>query len=380
MHGSIAYQLALLIVFLCAVQLRAASTSAPTIDRHGLVSRFNPTRNASNPNTPMQVGNGFFAFGADVTGLQTFFPFAIMSDWGWKNDSLPTGMTPDDILTYRGVVWDGVQYMFDGPEPMQQWLISNPNRVNLGRVGLVFRDPSGKVQNISEADLDDIHQELDLWTGVIMSQFVYQGEQISVKTYSSQNTSAVAVEVDSPLLQKGQLSLFLDFPWNDGSQKFEAPFVGTWNNTDNHTTSLETGNGTPLHAQAQIEHTLVTSKFITSIGATAKFTISRDSPASHRYNVFPDQSTGPLSVVIAFDLEQPASILTFEEIVDDSTKTWEDYWLNSGFVDLLTGSTDSRAEELQRRTILSRYLMRVNEAGHTPPQEVRQNGLVYSFR
>ena len=102
----------------------------------------------------MQVGNGFFAFGADVTGLQTFLPFAIMSDWGWKNDSLPEGMTPEEILTYRGVVWDGVQYEFGGPEPTQQWLISNPNRVNLGRIGLLWRDEQGIVQNVTEADLD----------------------------------------------------------------------------------------------------------------------------------------------------------------------------------------------------------------------------------
>ena len=38
---------------------------------------------------------------------------------------------------------------------------------------------------------------------------------------------------------------------------------------------------------------------------------------------------------------------------------------------MLTGSSDPRAEELQRRIILSRYLMRVNEAGDLPPQEVR---------
>lgn len=319
----------------------------------------------------MQVGNGFFAFGADVTGLQTFLPFAIMSDWGWKNDSLPEGMTPEEILTYRGVVWDGVQYEFGGPEPTQQWLISNPNRVNLGRIGLLWRDEQGIVQNVTEADLDFAHQELDLWTGVITSQLSYQGESISIKTYSSQSASAVGVEINSPLLNRSQLGLFLDFPWNDGSQKFEAPFVGTWNNTGNHTTTLRTGRGLSANAQAQIEHTLVASKFITTVGATSNLAVSLDSPTSHRYSVLTNDTSQSLTVVISYALEQPVSIPTFEEIVDESTKTWEDYWSNSGFVDVLTGSTDSRAEELQRRIILSRYLMRVNEAGHTPPQEVR---------
>ena len=134
-------------VYLC---LFLTSAAYAAIDRHALVSQFNPTRNASNPITPMQVGNGHFAFGADVTGLQTFLSWAIMSDWGWKNDSLPAGVTEADLDAYRGVVWDGVQYMFGGPQPMQQWLISNPNRVNLGRVGLLFLDEHGGLANVTE--------------------------------------------------------------------------------------------------------------------------------------------------------------------------------------------------------------------------------------
>lgn len=76
------------------------------INRHDVVSRYNPTRNASSLTTPMQIGNGNFAFGADVTGLQTFLPFGIMSSWGWKNDSLPAGKTIADVENYHGVSWD----------------------------------------------------------------------------------------------------------------------------------------------------------------------------------------------------------------------------------------------------------------------------------
>lgn len=62
----------------------------PPINRRQVVERFNVHRNASSSTTPLQVGNGDFAFGADVTGLQTFSPFATMSTWGWHNFSLPT--------------------------------------------------------------------------------------------------------------------------------------------------------------------------------------------------------------------------------------------------------------------------------------------------
>jgi hypothetical protein len=58
--------------------------------RRKVVQSFNVRRTKSSDSTPLQVGNGNFAFGADVTGLQTFKPYAIMSTWGWHNFSLPT--------------------------------------------------------------------------------------------------------------------------------------------------------------------------------------------------------------------------------------------------------------------------------------------------
>lgn len=60
------------------------------IARRRVVEKFNVHRNASSDTTPLQVGNGNFAFGADITGLQTFHPYATMSTWGWHNSSLPT--------------------------------------------------------------------------------------------------------------------------------------------------------------------------------------------------------------------------------------------------------------------------------------------------
>lgn len=69
---------------------------SPAQRRH-IVRSFNPHRNASSPTTPLQVGNGDFAFGADITGLQTFSPFAIQSSWAWHNFSLPT--TPGQTST-----------------------------------------------------------------------------------------------------------------------------------------------------------------------------------------------------------------------------------------------------------------------------------------
>ncbi|PCH37049.1 hypothetical protein WOLCODRAFT_128018 [Wolfiporia cocos MD-104 SS10] len=302
----------------------------------------------------MQVGNGFFAFGADVSGLQTFLPWATMSDWGWKNDSFTAGATLEDILTYRGVVWDGVQYEFGGPAAPQQWLIADPNR------------------NITEADLDFAKQELDLWTGVITSSFSIQGYNVTVLTYAAQSSSTVGFTITSNLLLEGRLGLFVDFPWNDGSQKFEAPYVGYWDDTSNHTTTLYTGYELGENVQALINHTMVNTTFFTSIGGDP-FSISRNSLESHRYSIIPNETSTTFSLEVVYSVNRTKYIPQVEEIVAESIAAWEDYWSNSGFVDVVTGSTDSQANELQRRIILSRYLMRVNEAGFTPPQE---SGLV----
>lgn len=350
------------------------------IDRKAVVSRYNPTRNASSTLTPMQVGNGNFAFGADVTGLQTFQPFAILSSWGWKNDSLPTGRTLEDVLAYKGTSLDNhglnVTYMYGGVSDIQQWLISNPNRVNLGRIGLLFLSPSGEVLNITETDIQDKKQALELWSGLLTSSFTFNGSSVTVTTTCAQDSDTIGVEITSPLLQQGRLGVFLDFPWNDGSSKFSAPFVGRFNMTANHSTTLHQGSPLPKGAQATITHNLVNNSFITTAGGS-KFTIRRDSASAHRYTIVPaSRSSSTFSLSIHYSLKTPESLPSFSAVHTSSTKAWQSYWTTGGFVDLITGSTDSRADELQRRIVLSQYLLRVNEAGDYPPQEVRCSGFV----
>ena len=48
------------------------TASVHPIDRHALVIRHNVVVTQPDPLTPLSVGNGEFAFTADITGLQTF--------------------------------------------------------------------------------------------------------------------------------------------------------------------------------------------------------------------------------------------------------------------------------------------------------------------
>ena len=207
----------------------------PRIDRQALVTRHNVRRTHSSPQSPLQVGNGNFAFGADITGLQTFVPFNTLSHWGWHSAPLPPGPGPDK---FAGQAWDthGRPIHYPSPDPQQpalsQWLYANPNRINLGRLGLRLLKADGS--GASEEDLTDCHQELDLWRGTLVSRFTLEGRPVHVRTACHPVLDAVAVRVDSPLIAAGRLSVYLDFPRDDG-REFAAR-VGAWDGDDQHQT------------------------------------------------------------------------------------------------------------------------------------------------
>ena len=69
---------------------------AGSIDRESLVRRHNPINTRIDPLSALSLGNGSFAFTADVTGLQTLeqeyersMPLCTMSEWGWHTTPKP---------------------------------------------------------------------------------------------------------------------------------------------------------------------------------------------------------------------------------------------------------------------------------------------------
>jgi hypothetical protein len=142
----------------------------PPIDRRALVGRHNVVRTKSRDGRPLQVGNGNFAFGADITGLQTFVAFNTMSQWGWYTAPLPAGQTLADLAW---PAWDshGKEVPYESGDPahpqITQWSFSNPTRINLGRIGLTLLKTDGA--RAVESDLTDARQELNLWTGTLTS-------------------------------------------------------------------------------------------------------------------------------------------------------------------------------------------------------------------
>ena len=65
---------------------------------------------------------------------------------------------------------------------------------------------------------------------------------------------------------------------------------------------------------------------------------------------------------------------SFSDVASASATAWARFWNEGGVVDF-SACTDPRAPELERRVVLSQYLMAIQAAGDTPPQET---GLTYN--
>jgi hypothetical protein len=106
----------------------------------------------------------------------------------------------------------GRHIYYDLPDPelkqATQWLIANPNRVNLGRIGLSYKGAT-----IDAVSISHCRQELNLWNGTITSLFRIDGKDVKVVTQGDFKTDAVAFLIESELLSGDDLQVVLDFPY-----------------------------------------------------------------------------------------------------------------------------------------------------------------------
>src|SRR5262245_5693315 len=82
-----------------SVSRGSTTSSASSIDRKAVVQRHNPVVRKIDPYSALSIGNGEFAFTADVTGLQTFlepydkeFPLCTTAHWSWHSVPIPEGL------------------------------------------------------------------------------------------------------------------------------------------------------------------------------------------------------------------------------------------------------------------------------------------------
>ena len=335
------------------------------IDRRALVTRHNIVHSDSNPNRPLQVGNGEFAFGADITGLQTFVPFASLSHWGWHSTPPPAGANPNEFLGHVTKTHGRpVRYSMPNNEQpeLSRWLAVNPHRLNLGRVGLSLTLSNGQSARIE--DLRNARQELDLWSGIITSRFEIEQSPVYVQTVCHPSLDAIAVRIESPLVRSGRLEVFIHFPYGDN--RVMAPHVGDWDHEYLHETQIRAREPN----RADFDRAMDGDRYHCALSWDGKGEVRQS--VRHHY-VLHSNGADRLAFVCAFAPNPlPATLPDADAIFEASRLHWPAFWNSGGAIDL-SGSRDPRWRELERRIVLSQYLMAVNEAGSFPPQE---SGLV----
>lgn len=349
-------------------------TKSDNIDREALVSRHKITTTQFNKRSPAQVGNGEIAFGVDQTGLQTFIPFNTLSQWGWHSNPVPEGINIADfegteiLHNDKMVTYPLRNETTEEQKMITEWLAGNPHRMNLGRISFKLLDKNWKM--VKTNDLTNNVQEVDLWTGIISSYFEIDDFPVQVFTACHPERDMLVVSVESPLIRENRLAVNIEFPYASASNSRKGNYIGIWNEHEKHETTFSKENHRVMFSRQMDSDVYYASL---AWDTPCHFSQKEDNP--HAFLLTPEGDK------MEFTCEFSPKPINEKQVsckngFKASKKGWKDFWQSGAAVDL-SESEDERWMELERRIVLSRYLMKVNESGSLPPQEsglVNNNG------
>jgi len=352
-------------LMLAAAPLPALESLSSRIDRRALVHRHNPRVTQFDPFSALSVGNGEFAFTADGTGLQTFagecatkFPLCTTSHWAWHSMPLPAGLDPKN-LRYKDYDTYGrpVGYATDptGQEAPFNWLRENPHRFHLGQIGFELEKSDGTPA--VPGDLKNIRQTLDLWNGLLDSRFEFAGQPVQVQTYCHPELDLIAVRIGSPLLAKDRLPVRLAFPYASPGMS-----MADWHHPERHTTTLSR----PAKNHADFARKLDATEYTVSLQWNHGTDLTRR--AEHEFLL--GTKTGHALEFVCRFAPKPFSgkLPDIAQTQSAAEKQRRQFWTDGGAIDL-SGSSDPRAAELERRIVLSLYNTALHDAGSLPSAE-----------
>jgi len=392
-----------------AISVRAAGADEAPIDRETLVRRHNVVLPEVEANGSMAVGNGEFAFNFDVTGLQSFpefyektMPVGILSNWGWHSFPNPEGYTLEKFkfTTIKkpphagplpgGEGGEGREFSYPAsstsrPGPDAAYLRGNPHRFGLGQIGLAMTKADGS--KVAITDLKKIEEKLDLWTGIATSSFEVEGVSVHVETAVHPRWDEVGVRIESPLIASGRLKVRIGFPY--AASAF-GPEYQDWSRPEAHETKLVRRGEDGVGFERTLDATRYTVRVKWSAGAKL------EEAGRHEYRLGVNSKTVSEKGTVPTNLRsvpsspgigksgQSPTVLeltawfsprdidgecdSVADVEAASRAGWEKYWKSGGVIDL-SGNDDPRAAELERRIVLSQYIMGAQEAGSLPAQE-----------
>lgn len=357
----------------------------PPIDRHALLQRNNPHVESFDSLSTLTVGNGDFAYSVDATGLQTFperyskgVPLGTQSSWGWHSFDNPKGYRFEETLSefdfgHGHKELYATQYKEKGrQQEASNWFRVNPHRLHLGCVGLYLPDDVGY-----EA-FEDIDQTLDLERGTINSSYKLRGEPMRVQTLCSPDKDMIAISIEAETPK----SLIIRIPYPTGGHCDDACL---WiDDANRHYTydTLKAANRlvlthwfpkvtVPMEPDGEkIED--YTYSVAVQWPATAEVSIAR--LGDNAFVLTPSIGNFSFTCEFAPKVSEEIQPEDFSSVAKATQEYWHTYWYDGAVVDF-SQATAEGAKELERRVVLSQYLLAVNCAGQTPPQET---GLTYN--
>ena len=339
---------------------------ARSIDRESLVRRHNPINTRIDPLSALSLGNGRFAFTADVTGLQTLeqeyertMPLCTMSEWGWHTTPKPPHLINEQLRLVKYDTHDRtVEYhtSSQGQTELFNWLRENPHKLHLGRIALWRVDQPER--RIEASDIKVVRQELDLWRGRLRSVFELDGKSVIVTSAIHPTKDLLAVDLESELVRKGKLGVCFKFPY--GSPGMSA---ADWAQPNKHQTEiLETAPD-----RIRLMRSLDSNKYGVAIRWVEKARISQID--QHSLILKSETDRPRLAFTTYFTrVDFDPSLRSVTETLRSAETHWRRFWTTGGAI-AFEGSSDQRANELERRIVLSQYLTATQCAGTMPPQE-----------
>src|SRR6185369_667802 len=321
-----------------------APRGAEPIDRKARVGRYSPVVKVFDSFSALSVGNGGFAFTADATGLQTFpdryreLPLATQAEWGWHTEPNIGGYKIEDASVLYDAHGRQVPYASAQNGPAGTWLRENPRRISLGRVGFLLNRADGTPAQ--PTDLLSVVQRLDLWTGTIDSRFTLDGRTVHVRTWAHPERDQIAVRVESPGLDPSRIGLRIMFPFVSATHTGDP---SDWLHNDRHRTFVLDRARRSVTWQRLLGGDGYWARAAWSDGGS----LTQVGP--HEFRLDPAAGMSSFECVVGFSHERDSSAMPDVEATASASEAyWTRFWADGGTIDL-SGSTDPRAKELERR-------------------------------
>jgi hypothetical protein len=405
---------------------RSTAAAPAIIDRESVVHRHFPVAKNITATSFLALGNGQFGFAVDGTGLQTFnrtqSSLCLLSDMHWHTSpytgpgsdpwtaSMDGGVFVDLNTTTNTGARRTVRYPVNcSAQGPCGWLAANPSRLDLGHLKFVG---SGGVDLESE-EVTNVNQTLDIWRGVLSSSWLHvsSGTHIDAETVrvtpstprTPGTTSLYLTVLRWPLhwqvVDMASSTISLSVVTTHGTSSGDdtqwalplAPPLGVaiafampansgmggcrdWSRPQAHTSEVlaRAADGSTLTLRRVIDF----DEHLVECRATGA-AWTADSTRRHQFLLTPSSLSGKFTMSCTFsDPESPLPVTppggwSAEAIATRTSEEWKRFWGAGAFLDLNAGDAAATAQqiELERRVVLSQYLMRAQEHGPLPPQE-----------